>query len=138
MIVRRDKLRASKVMQERALKNPNIEILWNKVPIKASGTKILQSLSLKDTINGQVSELPVNGLFYAIGHVPNTDFLSNQISLDDTGYIKTVPGSCNTNISGVFAAGDVQDKRYRQAVTAAGSGCMAALDAEKYLEELHL
>lgn len=136
MIVRRDKLRASKVMQDRVMKNKQIEILWNKIPQKALGDRFLKSLEIKDTKTGDMSELPVNGLFYAIGHKPNTDIVQGQLDLDETGYIKTIPGSCNTSIQGVFACGDVQDKKYRQAVTAAGSGCMAALDAEKYIESL--
>jgi thioredoxin reductase (NADPH) len=139
MLVRRDKLRASKVMQERALKNPNIEILWNKVPIKAEGDRVLKSLQLKDTITGEISTLEANGLFYAIGHKPNTDIFVNQLHLDETGYIKVYQNngtpSTYTSVEGVFACGDVQDHTYRQAITAAGSGCMAALDAERWLDQ---
>jgi thioredoxin reductase (NADPH) len=135
---RRDKLRASKVMAERLLKHPKIEILWNKVPIKAKGDSLLQSLEIQDTVTQKISELPVNGLFYAIGHKPNTDIFVNQLKLDDIGYITVFPNqgvaSSYTSIEGVFACGDVQDKTYRQAITAAGSGCMAALDCERWLE----
>ena len=139
MLVRRDKLRASKVMAERAMKNPNIEILWNKVPLKATGDKLLRGLDLKDTVTGAESKLEVNGLFYAIGHKPNTDLFGKQLHLDETGYVRTYP--CNgvpssyTSVEGVFACGDVQDHTYRQAITAAGSGCMAALDCERWLDE---
>jgi thioredoxin reductase (NADPH) len=143
MLVRRDKLRASKIMADRILKNPKIELLWNTVPIEAKGDgKLLQSLIVEDTETRARKELGVNGLFYAIGHVPNTGMLAigggkggmtPQIELDADGYVKVKPGTSFTNVEGVFAAGDVQDKRYRQAVTAAGSGCMAALDCEKFL-----
>lgn len=130
-------------MQDRVFKNENVEILWNKVPVEATGDgKLLKALELQDTKTGEKSTVPVSGLFYAIGHVPNTNLLldadnKHQIKVDGTGYIITKPGTCLTSVEGVFAAGDVQDKKYRQAVTAAGSGCMAALDAEKYLETLH-
>ena len=138
MLVRRDKLRASKVMQDRAMKNPNIEILWNKVPVKANGDRLLKSLDLKDTKTGQTSNLPVNGLFYAIGHKPNTEIFKGQLKLDETGYIKVYhhngSPSTYTSVEGVFACGDVQDHTYRQAITAAGSGCQAALDAERGLD----
>jgi len=140
LIVRRDQLRASKIMQERAFKNPKIEILWNKAPLKAQGEKLLKSIVLQDTVTKEVSELQVNGLFYAIGHKPNTDLFTGQIHLSDVGYVSVyrnngVP-STYTSVEGVFACGDVQDATYRQAVTAAGSGCMAALDCERYLESL--
>ena len=138
MVVRRDKLRASKVMQERAFKNPNIEILWNKIPVKANGERLLKSLDLKDTKTGEISSLPVNGLFYAIGHKPNTEIFKNQLKLDETGYIKVYHSngtpSTFTSVEGVFACGDVQDHTYRQAITAAGSGCQAALDCERWLD----
>ena len=136
LLVRRDKLRASKVMADRLLSNPKIQVLWNKVPVEAKGDRVLKQLVVRDTATQETSELDTNGLFYAIGHKPNTDIFEGQIDLDGTGYIKTVPGSTLTNIPGVFACGDVQDKRYRQAITAAGSGCMAALDCEKWLESL--
>jgi thioredoxin reductase (NADPH) len=133
MLVRRDELRASSVMQDRAKKHPKIEILYNSLPIEVLGDKFVTGLKVKNTKTNAESTLEVGGLFYAIGHVPNTAFLEGQIELDEAGYIKTKPGSTQTNKPGVFAAGDVQDKIYRQAVTSAGTGCMAALDAEKYL-----
>lgn len=135
LLVRRDLLRASKVMQEKILNNKKIEVLWNTEAMEALGEKSLSSLKIKNNKTQTVTTLSCGGLFYAIGHLPNTAFLNNQVDLDETGYIKTVPGTTRTNIAGVFACGDVQDKIYRQAVTAAGSGCMAALDAEKYLSE---
>ncbi|KAJ3040059.1 thioredoxin-disulfide reductase [Rhizophlyctis rosea] len=140
VLVRRDKLRASKVMADRLLNNPKIEVLWTTVPVEAQGDgRLLKNLVLKDTRNGETRDLNVNGLFYAIGHVPNTGMLraegmESQVELDQDGYIIVKPGSSLTNVEGVFAAGDVQDRRYRQAITAAGSGCMAALDCERYLE----
>ncbi len=135
LIHRRDSFRASQIMQKRAMNHPKIEILWNKVVTEAKGgAGGLTSIMLEDTVSHAATELPVGGLFYAIGHVPNTEIFKGQIDLDDTGYIITVPGSTRTNIEGVFAAGDVQDKTYRQAITAAGSGCMAALEAERWLE----
>lgn len=135
LVHRRDSLRASKIMQKRATTHPKIEIIWNSQVKEAKGDgKSLTSLTLENTTNGQKKELPVGGLFYAIGHKPNTDIFQGILDLDESGYIKTVPGSTKTNIEGIFAAGDVQDKIYRQAVSAAGSGCMAALDAERWLE----
>jgi thioredoxin reductase (NADPH) len=135
---RRDKLRASKVMADRLLKHPKVEVLWNKIPLKAKGDRLLQSLEIQDTQTQEITDLQVNGLFYAIGHKPNTDIFHGQLALDDTGYVKVkqnhgVP-STYTSVEGVFACGDVQDKTYRQAITAAGSGCMAALDCERWLE----
>ncbi|HNF15553.1 MAG TPA: FAD-dependent oxidoreductase, partial [Leptospiraceae bacterium] len=133
---RRDRLRASQIMQKRAVNNPKIEILWNSAVEEAKGDgKSLTSIVLTDTVNGSKRQLETGGLFYAIGHVPNTEVFKDFLELDETGYIKTVPGTTKTNIPGVFAAGDVQDKVYRQAITAAGSGCMAALEAEKFLSE---
>ncbi|TGM04633.1 thioredoxin-disulfide reductase [Leptospira barantonii] len=135
LVHRRDSLRASKIMQKRATTHPKIEIIWNSQVEEAKGDgKNLTALTLQDTVNGQKKELAVGGLFYAIGHKPNTDIFEGILDLDESGYIKTVPGSTRTSIDGVFAAGDVQDKIYRQAVSAAGSGCMAALDAERWLE----
>ncbi|AYV54553.1 thioredoxin-disulfide reductase [Leptospira kmetyi] len=135
LVHRRDSLRASKIMQKRATTHPKIEIIWNSQVQEAKGDgKNLTALTLQDTVNGQKKELAVGGLFYAIGHKPNTDIFEGILDLDESGYIKTVPGSTRTSIEGVFAAGDVQDKIYRQAVSAAGSGCMAALDAERWLE----
>ncbi|KAJ3000531.1 thioredoxin-disulfide reductase [Globomyces sp. JEL0801] len=140
LLVRRDKLRASKVMQDRLLRNPKIEVLWNRVPVKAEGTRLLQSLQLKNTLDDSISTLECNGLFYAIGHKPNTDMFKGQLNLDETGYVKVYKNngtpSSYTSVEGVFACGDVQDHTYRQAITAAGSGCMAALDCERYLESL--
>jgi len=133
MIVRRDVLRASKVMQERAKNNPKIEILFNHIPLEVLGDKSVSGLRIKNVLTNIEATLPVGGLFYAIGHLPNTAFLEAQLELDETGYIKTKPGSTKTSVQGVFAAGDVQDKVYRQAVTSAGTGCMAALDAEHFL-----
>lgn len=135
LLVRRDALRASKVMQERLLSHPKIKILWNTVLLEVVGDTKLSALRIKDVKTNQENTLEAGGLFYAIGHVPNTAFLNGQIELDEAGYIKTKPGTTQTNIEGVFACGDVQDKIYRQAVTAAGSGCMAALDAERFLRE---
>nr|GLL38585.1 thioredoxin reductase NTRB-like [Ipomoea trifida] len=136
IIHRRDEFRASKIMQNRALSNPKIEVLWNSVVVEAFGEKILGGLKVKNVLTGDVSDLKVSGLFFAIGHEPATKFLNGQLELDSDGYILTNPGTTITSVKGVFAAGDVQDKKYRQAVTAAGSGCMAALDAEHYLQEI--
>ncbi len=133
MLVRRDVLRASKVMQDRARNNLKIELLYNTLPIEVLGEKAVTGLKIKNTVSNVESILDIGGLFYAIGHVPNTAFLNGQLELDESGYIKTNSGTTQTSVSGVFAAGDVQDKIYRQAVTSAGTGCMAALDAEKYL-----
>ncbi|NLE65400.1 MAG: thioredoxin-disulfide reductase [Elusimicrobia bacterium] len=132
---RRDELRASKAMQTRALSNPKIEMAWSTVPLEALGEKMLTGLKVQDVKTAVERTIECGGLFYAIGHVPNTAFLGGQLDLDETGYIRTVPGSARTNIDGVFACGDVQDRKYRQAITAAGSGCAAALDAERFLAE---
>lgn len=138
VIHRRDELRASAIMEERARKNPKVEFLWNKTITKFLGKSDtgLEGLRLKDTKTGEESTFACQGAFLAIGHVPNTEIFKEQIDLDDTGYIITAPKNTKTNIEGVFAAGDVQDSIYRQAISAAGSGCMAALDAQHYLEEL--
>jgi thioredoxin reductase (NADPH) len=135
MIHRRDQLRASRIMQQRAMEHPKIEILWNKVIDEFSGKERLEGIRLKDTITKEISDLPCAGAFEAIGHIPNTGFLDKQIQTDETGYIITKPDSTATTIDGVFAAGDVQDKNFRQAITAAGSGCMAAIEAERWLQE---
>ena len=136
LIHRRDKLRASMIMQNRALNNPKIEIIWNaNVEEAKGGAGGLNAIVLKDTVNHSTREITVGGLFYAIGHKPNTDIFQGILTLDEQGYIITTPGSTKTNIPGVFAAGDVQDKVYRQAITAAGTGCMAALEAERWLQE---
>ncbi|KXS19638.1 thioredoxin reductase [Gonapodya prolifera JEL478] len=134
LLVRRDKMRASKVMRSRVEKHPKIEILYNSLPVAASGEKTLSAITVESTADGSKRELPVNGLFYAIGHQPNTQVFDGQIKLDETGYIVTKPGTTLTSVEGVFAAGDVQDFVYRQAITAAGTGCMAALEAERWLE----
>lgn len=136
IIHRRDTFRASKIMQARALGNPKIEVLWNSTVVEAVGEKNLNVLKVKDELNGDVKSVDVAGLFFAIGHEPATKFLEGQLKVDEDGYVVTIPGTTKTSVKGVFAAGDVQDKKYRQAVTAAGSGCMAALDAEHYLQEL--
>lgn len=139
LVVRRDELRASTIMQRRVQKNPKIEILFNTNPLEAKGDgKVLTALRILNNKTNTESDLPVNGLFYAIGHTPATSIVKGQIDMDATGYVKTVPGTSLTSVPGVFAAGDVQDSRYRQAITSAGSGCMAGLDAEKYLAELEL
>ncbi len=134
VIHRRDTLRASKIMQERALKNDKIEFLWNSHVVGLVGTDKLEAAVIENTVSGARSKLNVAGLFVAIGHVPNTDLFSSQLNTDDQGYLLTDAKSSRTNIDGVFACGDVQDHTYRQAITAAGSGCMAAIDAERWLE----
>lgn len=133
MIVRRDEMRASKVMQERVKNTPNITIYWNSETDEILGEKTVNAVRLKNNKTGEKQDVPVSAFFVAIGHQPNSAIFAPWIEMDEAGYIKTVPGSSKTNVEGVFAAGDVQDKIYRQAVTAAGSGCMAALDAERYL-----
>ncbi|HJW44579.1 MAG TPA: thioredoxin-disulfide reductase [Geothrix sp.] len=145
LVHRRDKLRASKAMQERALKNEKIQPVWNKAVLDVLTTTLetpmgekvekIRALKLKDTVTGQESELPVEGLFVAIGHQPNTGLFTGQLPMDETGYLQVEKGSSRTSIPGVFACGDVQDHVYRQAITAAGSGCMAAIDAERWLAE---
>jgi thioredoxin reductase (NADPH) len=135
LLVRRDVLRASKAMQDRTKSNPKIVIHWNTEALEAVGEKVLAGVKVRNNLTGSVEVLEATGLFYAIGHEPNTKFLDGQIDLDETGYIKTVPGTTRTSVIGVFAAGDVQDKVYRQAITAAGSGCMAALEAERFLSD---
>jgi len=133
LVHRRDELRASKIMQQRALDNPKIEILWSHVVTEAKGADFLEAVRVKDLKTDEERDIPVAGLFFAIGHTPNTAFLKGQIDTDDQDYIVTKPDSTQTNIPGVFAAGDVQDKKWRQAITAAGTGCMAALEAEQFL-----
>ena len=136
LIHRREKLRAEKMLQEKIFKNKKIEIIWNTVVEKINGTdnpKNLESITLKNVKNNQTKNLNVNGFFVAIGHIPATNIFKNQIKMDDEGYIITNPDSTATNVNGVFAAGDVKDKVFRQAITAAGMGCMAALEAEKLL-----
>lgn len=134
MIVRRDELRASKAMQHRVMSAPNIEILWDSSTKEILGDgKVVTGALIGNNKTGELKQIEVQGFFVAIGHQPNTDIFKNQIELDEQGYIKTIPGSTRTNIEGVFAAGDVQDHVYRQAVTAAGTGCMAAIEAERWL-----
>ncbi len=133
MIVRRDAMRASKVMQDRVKNTPNIKIYWNSVTDEILGENKTEAVRIHNTITNEKTEVPISGFFVAIGHQPNSDIFKGFIDMDETGYIQTIPGSSKTNLKGVFAAGDVQDKTYRQAVTAAGSGCIAALDAERYL-----
>ncbi|MBU6314878.1 MAG: thioredoxin-disulfide reductase [Acidobacteria bacterium] len=136
MLVRRDELRASKIMQQRAFDNPKIEIRWNSVVDDLLGDGKLEGAVVRDVVTGDVSTLPVTGLFVAIGHRPNTDLFRGVLDMEDNGYLVTRPGSSYTNIEGVFACGDVQDHTYRQAITAAGSGCMAAIDCERWLEAM--
>jgi thioredoxin reductase (NADPH) len=135
MLVRRDVLRASKAMQQRVFGDPKITIMWNTNAIEAIGNQTLSAVRVRNNKSGEEQLLDAGGLFYAIGHTPNTAFLEGQLKMDETGYIITVPDSTRTEINGVFACGDVKDKVFRQAVTAAGSGCMAALEAERYLAE---
>jgi thioredoxin reductase (NADPH) len=133
MLIRRDAMRASKVMQDRVFKTPNIKIYWNTDTEEVVGDKHVTAIRVRNNKTGEKSEIPVSGFFVAIGHQPNSDIFKGWLDMDEAGYLKTIPGTTKTNLEGVFAAGDVQDKTYRQAVTAAGSGCMAALDAERYL-----
>ena len=137
IIHRRDELRASKIMQDRVFKNKNIEIMWNSSVEDISGTRDsgVTGATIKDTVSGDTKKISCDGVFMAIGHIPNTSVFKAQLDLDDKGYIITKPDSTYTNIPGVFACGDVQDQTYRQAITAAGTGCMSAIDAERWLEE---
>jgi thioredoxin reductase (NADPH) len=136
LVHRRDTLRASKIMQERARANPKIRFLWNTEIVEVLGeeNRRVTGVKLRDSVTGAASELAIDGVFVAIGHKPNTEFLQGQLPMDAKGYLKIEPGSSRTSIEGVFAAGDVHDSVYRQAVTAAGSGCMAAIDCERWLE----
>lgn len=133
MIVRKGEMRASKVMQERVLNAPNIKVYWNSETEEVLGENTVRAVRIRNNETGNKEEIAVSGFFVAIGHQPNSDIFKGWLEMDDAGYLKTIPGTSKTNLEGVFAAGDVQDKIYRQAVTAAGSGCMAALDAERYL-----
>ncbi len=135
VVHRRDEFRASRIMQQRVLNNPKIEVVWNHGVESLHGSDVLEQVKVKSTVDGSVRTLEVGGLFYAIGHVPNTAFLGGQLDTDETGYLVLKEGQ-ETNVKGVFAAGDVHDSRYRQAITAAGAGCAAALDAEHYLQGL--
>lgn len=136
MLVRKDHFRASKAMQNRLSNYDNIKVLFNHEVMEVMGENVVDGLKIKSNLTNDVSELKITGLFIAIGHSPNTDIFKGIVDMDDSGYILTDKTSTKTNIPGVFAAGDVQDKDYRQAVTAAGTGCMAALDAERYLQEI--
>lgn len=133
--IRRDEMRASKIMQDRVKATPNIKLYWNTETDEIIGEKTVEAVRVKNNKTGELSTIPLKGFFVAIGHHPNSDIFKDWLEMDEAGYIKTIPGTSKTNIEGVFASGDVQDKIYRQAVTAAGSGCMAALDAERYLSE---
>lgn len=133
MIVRRDEMRASKIMQERVINTKNIEIHWNSETEEILGNEDVEAVRIKNNKTGETKELPIKGFFVAIGHQPNTDIFKDWLDIDETGYLIPVAGTSKTKIPGVFVSGDAQDKVYRQAVTAAGTGCMAALDAEKYL-----
>ena len=137
IVHRRDELRASKIMRERVLNNDSIEIMWNSAVEDIHGTKEtgVTGVKIKDTLSGEMIDVNCDGIFMAIGHVPNTGIFKGQIDLDGKGYISTQPDTTNTNVSGVFACGDVQDQVYRQAITAAGTGCMSAIDAERWLED---
>jgi thioredoxin reductase (NADPH) len=133
LIVRRDELRASKAMQDRVFKTPNLTVHWNSETEEILGGDQVEGVRLRDTLDGSLREIAVQGFFVAIGHTPNTGLFRGQLDMDQTGYLITTAGTTRTNLEGVFAAGDAQDKVYRQAVTAAGTGCMAALDAERWL-----
>ncbi len=135
MFIRKEEMRASKVMQDRVKKTENIKIYWNTETDEILGEKTVDGVRIKNNKTGEQTTVPIKGFFVAIGHEPNSAIFKEWLDMDEAGYIKTIPGTAKTNIEGVFAAGDVQDKIYRQAVTAAGSGCMAALDAERYLSE---
>ena len=135
LVHRRDQLRASKIMAERAVKHPKIKILWNSAIEKILGDKVVRRVILKNLLNEATEELEAGGVFFAIGHQPNTQFLQGQLKMNSVGYITVKSGSTETSVKGVFAAGDVQDPTYRQAATAVGTGCMAALDAERWLTE---
>jgi thioredoxin reductase (NADPH) len=133
MFVRKDQMRASKVMQDRVMNTPNIKMYFNTETEEILGEKTVNGVRIKNNKTGETQEIPVSGFFVAIGHEPNSGIFKDYLETDETGYIKTIPGTSKTNVEGVFACGDVQDKNYRQAVTAAGSGCMAAIDAERFL-----
>lgn len=138
MIIRRDEMRASQIMQNRVKNNPKIEILWNTETQEILGDQEVTGMRIINSKTNEISEIPISGFFVAIGHQPNTEIFKNFISMDAAGYIQTIPGTSKTNVAGVFACGDAQDNVYRQAVTAAGTGCMAALDAERYLAALEI
>jgi thioredoxin reductase (NADPH) len=138
LIHRRDRLRAEKILQDRLFAHPKISVLWNSVVEEITGTgspEVVNGVRLRNTSTGAIEHLAVDGVFIAIGHTPNTSIFAGQVALDEEGYVRTTPGSTRTSVEGIYAAGDVQDKIFRQAVTAAGTGCMAALEAEKWLAE---
>jgi thioredoxin reductase (NADPH) len=135
VVHRRHELRASKIMQQRLFANPKVTMVWDTEVEEALGDRVLTGVRMRHLKTGERNDVEAGGLFYAIGHVPNTAFLAGQVTLDETGYVVTKPGTTQTNVAGVFASGDVQDKVWRQAVTAAGTGCMAALEAERFLHE---
>ncbi|MEO6203717.1 MAG: thioredoxin-disulfide reductase, partial [Nitrospirales bacterium] len=137
LVHRRDKLRASKIMQDRAMTNEKIAFQWNSALEEVMGDNLVTGIRVRNVQTNQVEEILLSGVFVAIGHTPNTSLFAGHIDMDEQGYIRTQPNRSTTNIPGVFASGDVQDSHYRQAITAAGSGCMAAIDAERYLESLH-
>ena len=137
IIHRRDELRASKIMQQRAFDNPKIDFAWNSTVDDILGESVVTGLRLRDTVTNELRELPVTGVFVAIGHKPNSGLFAGQLDMDDNGYLVTGPDRSTTNVKGVFACGDVQDHTYRQAITAVASGCMAAIDTERWLEDLH-
>ena len=136
MFIRRDEMRASKIMQDRVKNTPNIKMYFNTDTNEILGDKKVEAVRIKNNKTNETQEIPISGFFVAIGHQPNSGIFNGFLEMDEAGYINTIPGSTKTNIEGVFACGDVQDKTYRQAVTAAGSGCMAALDAERYLSAM--
>jgi len=136
MIIRKGQMKASKIMQDRVLKTSNIKTYWHSETEEIVGDKKVESVRIRNNETKQTTTIPISGFFVAIGHQPNSGIFKDWLNMDEAGYIKTIPGTSKTNINGVFAAGDVQDKMYRQAITAAGSGCMAALDAERYLNGL--
>jgi thioredoxin reductase (NADPH) len=135
MFIRRDEMRASKIMQDRVMNTANIKMYWNTETDEILGEKSVEGVRVKNNQTNELNTIPVKGFFVAIGHTPNSEIFKDWLHMDEAGYVKTIPGTSKTNVEGVFASGDVQDKIYRQAVTAAGTGCMAALDAERYLSE---
>jgi thioredoxin reductase (NADPH) len=138
MLVRKDHFRASVIMQQRVLNTPNIEVLFNSETDEILGEEGVEGMRVKNTVTGELNEYKITGFFVAIGHQPNTSIFKGFVDMDENGYIKTIPGTSKTNIDGVFACGDAQDHVYRQAITAAGTGCMAALDAERYLASIEV
>ncbi|PJA78670.1 MAG: thioredoxin-disulfide reductase, partial [Nitrospirae bacterium CG_4_9_14_3_um_filter_51_5] len=137
LVHRRDKLRASKIMQDSAMNNEKISFQWNSALEEVLGDNVVTGIRVRNVQTNQLEEIPLSGVFVAIGHTPNTSLFTGLLDMDEQGYIRTQPHRSTTNIPGVFASGDVQDSHYRQAITAAGSGCMAAIDAERYLEASH-